>query len=187
MPGSNLRTVCTHDHECNLLAVDDDDLILEILGEFFTPQTGIRLITATTLSRAIYLIQTVPNIEAVLLDLRLHDSDGIETLQRVVEASGGRVAIIGISGSHELEDAVMENGAVDFWGKPLDQIDMVARTKYAILNQRRMNYLRDICDALESKIAAIEGRAGIETDTIEQLASVRREIAQYASALGGTH
>jgi DNA-binding NtrC family response regulator len=192
MPGSNIRTVCDADHECYLLAVDDDDAILDILGEIFTPQTGITLLKATSLTEALEVISTTPKIEIILLDLRLGDSDGIDTLKVVVEAVNGRTAIIAISGSHELEDEAGKNGAIDFWGKPLLQIDMIGRVKFAIMNQRKINHQIHLSEDLKREIAEIQAKLEVrptqrDSEAIERLSVMSKKLDNYAAVLGGGH
>lgn len=183
MPSSTMRTVCVEDHVCTILAVDDDEVIIETLQMFFAQQRGIRLLTATTREGAKEIICNTPNLELVLLDLRLNGYDPIESLKEVVAVSDARVAVIAISGDHLLEDAASKNGAVDFWGKPLLELDIIGRSKFAILNQRKINYHRDMCLKYEQELAEIQARLKTDNPAIEGLSRVRREIKRDANAL----
>lgn len=189
MPESNIRTVCTVDHPCYLLVIVDDPFTIKVLKEKFPIDTRIQLITAHTIKHAISILNSVV-VEAILLDLGLSDSDGIHTLKVMVEEVQGRIPIIVITGSHELEEEAFREKAKDFLTKPITNYDLVGRVKYAILRQRDYNNLLDHCDQLEREVAAIkriEESQLIETENIRELRSVREKLASHVATIRSTH
>jgi DNA-binding NtrC family response regulator len=184
MPYSTYRTVCSEDHECYILAVDDETYILDILKLVFASQKNITLLTASTKEDALSIIYSTPHLEAVLLDMKLGLNDPMETLRDIVKATDRRITVIGISGDHLLEDEAMKNGANDFWGKPLNEIDIIGRTKFNISNQRKTNYWRDRCKHYESRLEVIEGDVKTDPDkALEELETTRLELKADVQAL----
>jgi DNA-binding NtrC family response regulator len=182
MPRSNIRTVCREEHECYLLIVDDDKHVLSYLLGLFNEETGIKPLSAGSIREALEIIHKTDNIEVILLDFRLPDSEGMETLRTVRDAVQGRIAIIGVSGSHYLEDEAFENGVIDFFAKPLMQIDVIARTKYAILNQRKINHHVDMCREKDEQLAILQSHIPEGSEAIKELEQIRIEFKEDASA-----
>lgn len=190
MPGSNMRTVCTEGHECSILVVDDDAVVLEVLKATFELQKNIRLLTASTLQQALEIIRLTPQLELILLDLWLENKNPIGCLQEVVKATGGRIAVIAISGDYELEDAAYKNGAIDFWRKPIE-VDVIGRAKLSIMNQRKQNVMLDRANALlvrntelVKELDVIRGKVKSDPDeAIEELDVTTRELKQDIQTL----
>ena len=105
--------------ELELLLVEDNPgdarLIRDALEE--THPTGVRLRHARSLDEALVaLSEILPS--AVLLDLHLGDSAGMDTLERVLMAASGVPVVVlsGLGGWEAAEDA-QRRGAEDFIGK----------------------------------------------------------------------
>lgn len=183
MPFSNVRNVCTENHRCTLLVVDDNDAVLEILKDTFATQDKLILITAGTLRDALRIIAENRQIELVILDLWLENQNPVEAMERII-AANDRMAVIAMSGDHTLEDAASRLGITDFWGKPLLQMDIIGRSKFAIMNQRKLNRMRDRNTQLIAEMAII--RSKVKTDpesAIEELDITTRELKQELQTL----
>lgn len=183
MPFSNVRNVCTENHRCTLLVVDDNDAVLEILKDTFATQDKLVLLTASSLRDALRIIAENRQIELVILDLWLENQNPVEAMERII-AANDRMAVIAMSGDHTLEDAASRLGITDFWGKPLLQMDIIGRSKFAIMNQRKLNRMRDRNTQLIAEMAII--RSKVKTDpesAIEELDITTRELKQELQTL----
>ncbi len=102
-----------------ILIVDDDDAIVRTL-QLHIAGAGHRVRTAKDLALARKEWLTAPP-DAVILDQKLPDGDGIELLTEM-RGIGDSTPVILITGHHEMEYAIraMKAGAYEFIHKPLD-------------------------------------------------------------------
>jgi two-component system, NtrC family, response regulator AtoC len=117
------------DRNATILVVEDDADTRSALAEVLA-SAGYRVRTAATGAEGLATLQTVPEVDAVLLDLVMPDMDGFELLRRHREAHG-RAAVVVLSGLSEAENVVkaMKFGAADYLPKPFDphELDLVLR------------------------------------------------------------
>lgn len=185
---NNIRTICTEKSPCYLLLVEDDSLIIEMVRELLPLRTGIQVIPAFSYLQAISILHSL-TVEVILLDLNLPDCGGIDTLKRLSEAVKGRIPIIILTGSHDLEDECFANGARDFLTKPLHNFDLVGRIKNTILWQKDRNALLDHCHTLEAEIAAIKCVEDRETgsEAVQDLRNVKQRLMSHVAAIKGNN
>ena len=102
-----------------LLIVDDDNLILDCFRYAFPPDQ-VELTTATSVAEAILLCRQ-HSFDAVVTDLRLTDSSGVQLLQDV-HSIDGRIPVILMTGHGTAKTAIeaMRSGAFEYLLKPLD-------------------------------------------------------------------
>ena len=102
-----------------LLVVDDDTLILDCFRYAFTPEQ-ISLETAATATEALSLFRQ-QSFDAVITDVRLPDSSGLQLLQDL-QALDRKVPVILMTGHGTANTAIeaMRSGAFEYLLKPLD-------------------------------------------------------------------
>ncbi|HYB40351.1 MAG TPA: response regulator [Candidatus Methylomirabilis sp.] len=102
-----------------ILVVDDDPAIVEIVGEYLNIQ-GLAVVSATSGIEALRRLE-LDRPDAVLLDVRMPEMDGIETLRRITALKTG-VQVLMVSANDDLALAkeAIALGAVDFLLKPFD-------------------------------------------------------------------
>ncbi len=102
-----------------ILVVDDQLPILELLKRYLQ-QLGYEATTVSSGYKAIQLFQTQP-CDAVLLDLGLGDTSGLEVLKKMKKLFPERPVIV-VTGCHEEAEArkAFEAGALDYVVKPID-------------------------------------------------------------------
>jgi two-component system NtrC family response regulator len=110
----------------NVLVVDDEALIRWSLAESLT-NAGYHVLEAHDRTGALRFFERVPpGIAAVVLDLRLPDSQDLGLLRRIREASPDcRVIVMTAYGTPELVEEALKVGAVGVVDKPFDLDRMV--------------------------------------------------------------
>jgi two-component system cell cycle sensor histidine kinase/response regulator CckA len=138
----------------------DVDLVKERLSS--VPEYAFELTCVSHLSEAVDVLRS-SHIDAVLLDLSLPDSKGIETVRRVREASED-VAIVVLSGhaTEELRRLALREGAQDFIGKDEPPATLLARIMPSALERHRaLEHHRQI-----EKLVSATPDAVLVTDTL---------------------
>jgi two-component system, NtrC family, response regulator AtoC len=121
----------------NILVVDDEKLIRWSLQEFLQRQ-GYDVTTAADGEQALQAVQE-DTFDAVLLDYKLPDIDGLELMRRIREERKLQVPIIMITSHSSVENAVaaMKVGCSDYLTKPFRNEDVGLRLE-KVLETRRL-------------------------------------------------
>ena len=115
-----------------VLVVDDERLIRWMLRQVLE-RAGFRVVEAEDAGEALRVFAADPDVEAVVLDLKLPDGDGISVLRGMKAARRDcRVIIMTAHGSLEDEQAAMNEGAFRFVLKPFDPRAMLATVQEAL-------------------------------------------------------
>ncbi len=129
-----------------LLVEDDDPFANFIATQLKAASVIASLHRARTLAAALSTIETAP-VDAILLDLGLPDSSGLDTLDRVC-AAAPHIPIVVLTAHDDDTTAIfaMQRGAQDYLVKGSTDADMLARAlRYALERQglRRAIYERE--------------------------------------------
>jgi len=102
-----------------ILVVDDEQSVVEVLGEYFSGQ-GYTVKTASSGEEA---LSALPEYRpaVVLLDVRMPGIDGVEVLRRI-RGSDTSVAVIMVTANEDVDLAreTLKLGAFDYVAKPFD-------------------------------------------------------------------
>jgi PAS domain S-box-containing protein len=106
------------------------------------PGYGFKLIHAETIAAALTLLDTEPDIDLILSDLRLPDGSGLDLLRKVRERkSAPPVVLVTGQGDQEVAVTALKSGAADYLVK---QSDYLHRLPIVISNAIAQNrYLRE--------------------------------------------
>jgi two-component system, NtrC family, response regulator HydG len=120
-----------------VLIIDDDHDICFLLNKFLTKH-GFNVVEALTAKKAFEVIDEHDDIDVVLCDYRLDNTDGRAVLKRVKERHGNLPVII-ITGYNDLKTAVelMKLGAFDYVLKPLFPEEILNTIKNALKKQEK--------------------------------------------------
>ncbi len=118
-----------------ILVIEDEPQIRRLI-QLTLESSGFRVHQAATgeegLSRA-----TTDRPEAVVLDLGLPDTDGVEVLKAIRGRSTVPVVILSVRSGEEDVISCLNAGADDYLMKPFRQGELVARVKAAIRHRQR--------------------------------------------------
>lgn len=112
-----------------ILIVDDEPHIRRLLSGALG-RAGYAVAEAATARQATEQIDE--SIDLVLLDLGLHDRDGMELLPVIARRSGAPVIVVSARESTEEKVAALDLGAADYVTKPFDTEELIARIRVAL-------------------------------------------------------
>ena len=117
-----------------ILVVDDEEAVRKLLSRFFVGK-NYQVLTAETAEQGIAILEK-EKVDAVLLDINLPRTTGLEALRKI-RASWPGLPVVMISGQQEedVAKAALEEGAFDYVVKPLD-FDYLERTIHMKLVER---------------------------------------------------
>ncbi len=120
-----------------VLLVDDEAAFVDVLSRRLTMR-GFEVIQATSGVEALELLDSVPNIEVAVLDLKMPGLDGLATLDRIKQAHP-LVEVLILTGHGTVTSSVecLKAGAYDFLMKPVDMEILVGVIESAASQNRR--------------------------------------------------
>lgn len=111
-----------------VLVVDDEERITTFLARSLSPQ-GHTVVTASNGRRALEVLADQP-VDLVLLDLVMPEMNGLQCLAELARSASPPPVIV-LSGVGDVAARVqaLDQGAVDFVGKPFHLSELIARTR----------------------------------------------------------
>ena len=120
----------------NVLLVDDEVDFVETFSERLNMR-NIETSKAFSGKEALKVLKNNQNVEVVILDVKMPDMDGIETLG-AIKKRYPLVEVIMLSGHSTVETAIegMKLGAFDYLMKPCDMDQIIAKVSKAAAEKR---------------------------------------------------
>lgn len=143
----------------SVLIVDDNELNLRLI-EAILQDPGYEILTAFNGEEALEIIRK-REVDLVHLDVMMPGLDGFEVCRRIKSRENTRlIPVVLITGLGDLESRVkgMECGADDFITKPVNRIEIRARTRSLIQSKKMNNRLTNIENVLFSLANAVEAK-----------------------------
>jgi signal transduction histidine kinase/DNA-binding response OmpR family regulator len=138
----------------NILYIEDNQADVRILKEYLlTSGNDIQVIDSPTLSHAIKQLRS-QKFDAILADMGLPDSNGLETLQEIMKLDLKAPVII-MTGLDDEEMALqaLKEGAADYLVKNRLNSENILRTiRYSIERKKLLDDLQKLNDELEQKV-----------------------------------
>ena len=137
-----------------ILIVDDEADFLEVMAERMSNR-GIEVTTAASAQEALRQVES-GSFDAVILDLKMPEVDGLETL-KAIRARQPEAQVILLSGQATLQDgiAAMKLGALDFLEKPADMNVLMEKIRKA--QARKMLVVERRAEEKVKKIVSTRG------------------------------
>ena len=119
-----------------VMLVDDEVSFVNTMTKRLEKR-NLRIIAAHSGEEALEMLDKNPNMEVVILDVKMPDMDGIETLREIKKASP-LTEVIMLTGHGTMESAIdgMKLGAFDYLMKPCDIEQLVSKVEEAAKKKR---------------------------------------------------
>ena len=120
----------------NVLLVDDEVSFVETFSERLVMR-NLDISKAFSGEEALQVLEKNPNIEVIILDVKMPGMGGIETLVKIKEKLP-LVEVIMLSGHADVESAIdgMKQGAFDYLMKPCDIDQIITKVTDAAAKKR---------------------------------------------------
>ena len=130
-----MEEITNGEHSERILLVDDDQIILDSLGEFLRME-GYDVVIQETISQAITSLET-ERFHLVISDVTMPQSSGLELL-RYIRKHHGELSVILMTGYGTIESAVeaIKQGAYDYLTKPVIDDDVRMCVQRALRQQQ---------------------------------------------------
>ena len=120
----------------SVLLVDDEVPFVAALARRLSKR-GIDIVTAFSAQEALAELERNPDIEIVVLDIKMPDMDGLKALDEIKRGYPS-IEVIMLTGHSTVDSAIkgMRSGAFDYLVKPCDIDRLISRMKEAV--ERKM-------------------------------------------------
>lgn len=187
---ASFTKIQSQDRVKTILLVEDDES-LSVLFEQSLIQGGHKVLVAHTAAKAKeHFNKTSPDL--ILLDIRLPDANGLTLLKRwKTDTKTSGIPIIIITADDELGTKVttIELGADDYLIKPIEPIELLARTKACLRRSDAYFYLQKELqrvqnEALTDSLTHVRNRLYFDTDLMYQFKlAARNKHAHFCLAM----
>ncbi|MEW6273613.1 MAG: sigma-54 dependent transcriptional regulator [Bacillota bacterium] len=138
-----------------VLVIDDEESVTEFLREVLE-DAGYQVETATDGYRALELVQDY-SFDAILLDIRMPELDGLQVMERIQQIDGALPVILMTAfGTTEMAIQAMKAGAFDYIVKPFNLDELILTVKKAVTMKQ-----------LASEVEILRGNHGAEQAPVE--------------------
>ncbi|MFA5143607.1 MAG: response regulator [Candidatus Omnitrophota bacterium] len=114
-----------------ILVVDDEKEVTMSLKGFFSA-LGYDMLTALDGKEALNVIDSIKNLDLILLDVRMPGVDGIQILKHIRKTASKAKVIIMTAYDSEVKQEVEKLGIDGFFAKPIDLSKLIDRIRYVI-------------------------------------------------------
>jgi DNA-binding response OmpR family regulator len=179
--------ICTKENPCSVLLVEDELSLRDLFrdGLFESGERRYRVLYAESLAE-MKAICDREEVEAIILDLGLGETFGLQTLSQALLITGQKIPIGVLTGRHgdELEEAALEMGAQFYCEKlTISQASLLKMVRLAIAGYKPYLRLLDIIDRLKEEAQVIQtAESEVEGDGKITLKSIRERITALAKA-----
>jgi len=184
----DLKTIISAERKPRILAVDDQRDALRLL-QIRLQNAGFECVTASDGAGAIAALDKEA-VDVIILDVMMPGMDGFETCRRLkLNERTKDIPVIFLTAKFEMEDKVrgLEVGGHDYLSKPVEQPELLARTKSALRVKQLQDQLKERIQLQQTINQLHQGMLGEHWQkTLGQLAaSLAHEINNpLAAALG---
>jgi DNA-binding NtrC family response regulator len=141
--------------DTKVLLIDDEEAFVSALEKRLATR-GLKVLTARDGEQGLAKLDSEPDIDVVLLDVRMPGMDGISTL-REIKKNHPIVEVIMLTGHATVESAIegMKLGAHDYLMKPCEMEELLEKTRQARMKKR--SHLEKILEATGTELKKRRG------------------------------
>jgi DNA-binding response OmpR family regulator len=140
----DLKTIISAEKKPRVLAVDDQRDALRLL-QIRLQNAGFDCVTANDGASAIELLAKEP-VDVIILDVMMPQMDGFEVCRRLkADERTKDIPVLFLTAKFEMDDKVrgLEVGGHDYLSKPVEQAELLARTKSALRVKQLQDQLKE--------------------------------------------
>lgn len=119
-----------------ILVVDDEKEVTMSLKGFFTA-IGYDMLTALDGKEALNIIDSIKNLDLILLDVKMPGVDGIQILKHLRKTKSTTKVIIITAYDKEVKQEVEKIGIDGFFAKPIDLSKLIERIRYVMEDSKK--------------------------------------------------
>ncbi len=152
-----------------ILIVDDDKRINELMVDIFTME-GFEAVYAFDGEQAIEVLEKIPEIEVVILDIMMPKIDGWDALAYIKSHFDVKVILLTALDDEEYEVRGIRSGADDYIAKPFKRAVLLERVKRLMSSYRDRNdtkYVSGPLMLIKSECRAYMNGEGVRLTTKE--------------------
>jgi DNA-binding response OmpR family regulator len=140
----DLKTIISAERKPRILAVDDQKDALRLL-QIRLQNAGFDCLTANDGPGALELLAKEP-VDVIILDVMMPQMDGLEVCRRLkADEKTKDIPVLFLTAKFEMQDKVrgLEVGGHDYLSKPVEQPELLARTKSALRVKQLQDQLKE--------------------------------------------
>ena len=173
------------DPQATLLIVDDEESILQLVGQYFR-RRGYRILTAPTGAQALALLGQ-ETVDCCFTDIHMPGMSGLELAERIHDIDSSLPVIV-MTGHPSLETSIqtLKQGVVDFLIKPVN-LKQMELSFQRVQRQRRM-FMENLL--LKQEVKGKERLEALNRELlakIEELATLNRIMGSFATTGSTSH
>lgn len=181
-----MRNICAKESRCKVLLVEDE-LCLRQLFERELVESGewrYRVFYAESLAQMKETCDREGDLEAVILDLELGKTAGLDTLGQALLLTAQKIPIIALAGAYglELEEGALDMGAQAFCEKTKTaQSALLNMVRLAIAGYRPYLRLLGIIEGLNAELEILRrAESAVDGDALKTFQGVRQRLTALA-------
>ena len=165
--------------KARILVVDDDPRNVKLLEALLLPM-GYEVIKTYSGPEALSAVDKL-DVDLVLLDIMMPEMSGYEVCRRVKDKSETRlIPVVMVTALDDIEDKVkaIEAGADDFLSKPVNKLELVARTQSLVRLKKLNSRFVSIQDILFSMANAVEAKDAYTQGHVDRVAGLAVAVGE---------
>lgn len=163
--------------QCKVLVVDDDEISAILITNILSPFADVEYLCE---SQDAIAKCTSFKPDLIILDVNMPVISGLELCREIKnDPAIAHIPVMFATASieHETQKACWEAGGADFIVKPILAMTLIHRAKNLLMNELRVQFLRDI--SFRDSLTGLCNRHYLNTEVVNTLKSTARECGSF--------
>lgn len=173
------------DYQAHVVLVDDEPINLEILSNYFFNEPYV-LHKATSGRDALEMLEMLPKVDLVLLDVMMPKISGFEVCRRIrANPKLEHIPVLFLTARNQAKDIHQgfALGANDYLVKPLTRVELITRCQYHLHYARIKSELELLNSSLEQKVETRTQELQQTLQVIQRNSNVFRALLEVSIEL----